>query len=138
MKPIILAVCFTLGLVTSCLAGDYSYISADEMKSRIVEGPTPLIVDIQVEKEYLQHHLPGSVPTYAFPVKNATERDMLHKIVRLFQESDKDIVIVCPRGKGGAKRTYDYLLDEKIPAEKITILTKGIAGWPYNEILDRG
>ena len=38
-------------------------------------------------------------------------------------------MIVCPRGAGGAKRTYDHLLQQGIAAERLLILEKGQEGW---------
>lgn len=126
-----------LGAVTSVYAGDYNYIAAKNMKNIIETGNEVIIVDIQIEKEYQQHHLPGSIATYAYPVKTEAERAQIDKAVQLFQESGKDVVIVCPRGKGGAKRCYDYMLKNNVPSEKIYILEKGIAGWPYKELFEK-
>ncbi len=123
------------GVVTSSQAGDYNYISAEDMKGKIEAKSDVIIVDIQVEKEFNQHHLPGSVATYAYPVKTATERAQIDKAVQLYQQTGNPVVIVCPRGKGGAKRCYDYMMENNVPAEKLSILTKGIAGWPYAEML---
>jgi hypothetical protein len=39
------------------------------------------------------------------------------------------VVIVCPRGAGGARRTYNYLRDKGIAAERLLILEKGQEGW---------
>ena len=39
------------------------------------------------------------------------------------------VVIICPRGAGGATRTYDYLLSQGIAAERLLILEKGQEGW---------
>lgn len=138
MRSLALIMLFFLGAVTSVCAGEYSYISAKDMKSRIETGSEVIIVDIQVEKEFKQHHLPGSIATYAYPVKTETERAQIDKAVQQFQASGKDVVIVCPRGKGGAKRSYDYMLKKNVPSEKIYILEKGIAGWPYQELFEKG
>ncbi|SHO52246.1 rhodanese-like domain-containing protein [Desulfopila aestuarii] len=137
MRLLGLVILFVLGAVTSVCAGDYNYISAKDMKSRIETGSDVIIVDIQIEKEFKQHHLPGSIATYAYPVKTEAERAQIDKAVQRFQESGKDVVIVCPRGEGGAKRCYDYM-KKNVPSEKIYILEKGIAGWPYHELLQKG
>jgi rhodanese-related sulfurtransferase len=123
---------------TSVCAGDYNSISTQDMKSRIETGSEVIIVDIQIEKEFKQHHLPGSIATCAYPVKTETERAQIDKAVQRFQESDNDVVIVCPRGEGGAKGCYDYMQKKNVPSEKIYILEKGIAGWPYQELFQKG
>jgi hypothetical protein len=56
----------------------------------------------------------------------------------MFNQSGNDVVIVCPRGAGGAKRAYDYMRKNNVPSEKLSILEKGIAGWPYKELFEKG
>lgn len=68
-----------------------------------------IIVDIQGEKEFKQHHLPGSVATYAYPVKTDTERAAIDQAVTKYNETGSQVVIVCPRGEGGTKLCYDYM-----------------------------
>lgn len=138
MRLLGLVLFFVLATVTSVCAGDYNYIAAKDMKNRIDTGSEVIIVDIQIEKEFKQHHLPGSIATYAYPVKTEAERAQIDKAVELFHKSGKDVVIVCPRGKGGAKRCNDYMLKKNVPSEKIYILEKGIAGWPYKELFEKG
>ncbi len=138
MRLLALVMFFVLGAVITVCAGDYNYIAAKDMKSRIETGSEIIIVDIQIEKEFKEHHLPGSIATYAYPVKTEAERAQIDKAVQLFQESGKDVVIVCPRGEGGAKRCYDYMQKKNVPSEKIYILEKGIAGWPYKELFEKG
>ena len=46
------------------------------------------------------------------------------------------VVIVCPRGGGGAKRTYEYFAEKGIPADRLFILKGGQAGWPFEELLE--
>lgn len=138
MRSLVLIMFFVLVAATSVCAGDYNYIDAKDMKNRIETGSEVLIVDIQVEKEFKQHHFPGSVATHAYPVKTDAERAQIDKAVKMFQDSGKDVVIVCPRGAGGAKRCYDYMLKKNVPSEKIYILEKGIEGWSYPELMEKG
>lgn len=119
------------------LAASYNYISAEEMKEKITAGEDIIIVDIQVKDEYEQHHLPGSVATYAYPVKSETERAAIDIAVAKYNETGKPVVIVCPRGKGGAKRTYDYMMSQNVLEDKLTILENGMDGWPYQDLLER-
>ncbi|BHH85611.1 rhodanese-like domain-containing protein [Desulforhopalus sp. 52FAK] len=138
MRLLGLIMLLVLGTVVSASAGDYNYIDAKNMKEKIETGSDVIIVDIQVEKEFKEHRLPGSIATYAYPVKTDAERAQIDKAVQMFKESGQDVVIVCPRGKGGAKRCYDYMMKNDVPAEKIYILEKGIAGWPYKEMFEKG
>lgn len=137
MRSVALFMILCLGIASQSVAADYSYITAEEMKGRIEAAGEMIILDIQVEDEFSMHHLPGSVPTYAYPVKTEEERTRIDQVVQLYEQSGKEIVIVCPRGEGGAKRGYDYLVSRDIPAEKITILEKGMAGWPYAELVEK-
>lgn len=138
MRSLFICMLLVLGIVSSAVAGDYNYISSKDMKQKIDAGTELIIVDIQVEKEYKQHRLPGSIATYAYPVKTDKERAMIDKAVEQFSKTGNDVVVVCPRGKGGAKRCYDYMKSQGVPEEKMTILEKGIAGWPFPEILEKG
>jgi rhodanese-related sulfurtransferase len=127
-----------LVMVTSAFAADYNYISPEDMRQRITDDKATIIVDIQVEEEFRQHHLPDSLATFAYPVKTDAERTKIDKAVEEYQKSKDMIVIVCPRGKGGAKRCYDYMKANGVPQEKLYILEKGMAGWPYSEMVMAG
>jgi rhodanese-related sulfurtransferase len=137
MRSILVCVLLVLGFTVSAQAGEYNYISAEEMKGQIEAQSGMIIVDIQVAEEFAQHHLPGSIATYAYPVKTDAERAQIDVAVQEFNASGKPVVIVCPRGAGGAKRCYDYMKEHNVPAEKISILEKGIAGWPFIELLEK-
>lgn len=113
------------------LAGDgpYNYISAAELEARLTANQPVNIVDIQVEEEFAQHHIKGATPTYAYPVKSDTDRAKLDAAVEQLKGNGDPVVVVCPRGAGGAKRTYDYLQQQGIAAERLLILEKGQEGW---------
>lgn len=113
------------------LAGDgpYNYISAAELEARLTANQPVNIVDIQVEEEFAQHHIKGATPTYAYPVKSDTDRAKLDAVVEQLKGNADPVVVVCPRGAGGAKRTYDYLQQQGIAAERLLILEKGQEGW---------
>ena len=119
----------------SAYANSYNYISPDEVKADLSSSRVLLILDIQVEDEFTEHHLPGSVATYAFPVKSDTDRAKLNKVVAVQKETNQKVVIVCPRGKGGAKRSYDFMKENGVSEEKLVILEKGMSGWPYKDIV---
>lgn len=97
-----------------------------------------LIVDIQVEKEFQQQHIPGSLATYAYPVKSEEDRTKLQEALARQKKSGSSVVIVCPRGAGGAKRSYDYLTANGVPEDKLAILEKGMSGWPYKDLTVAG
>jgi len=48
-----------------------------------------------------------------------------------------DIVVVCPKGGGGAKNTIQYLVDQGIEDSRLFILEKGQAEWPYAGLLEK-
>lgn len=118
------------------LAGEYSYISPEALKAQI-ENDTPLhLVDIQVEEEFAAHHLPGAIETCAYPVKSDSDKHKLHKFVAELKKDALPVVIVCPRGGGGAKRAVKYLEAEGIAESRLLILEKGQQGWPYKDMIE--
>lgn len=135
MKISILTVLLVLFVGTNAFAGDYNYISAEKVKDNMMAGTEQIIVDIQVEDEYAQHHLQGSTPTYSYPVKTAGERAKIDAVIKRCKETEQPVVVVCPRGAGGAKRCYDYMASQDVDKDKLFILENGIAGWPYKELL---
>lgn len=123
----LLAVALWLGCSVALAA--YNYISAADLEARLQAGTPTHIVDIQVEADYASHHIRGAQPTYAYPVQSDSDRAKLAAVVDALKADQEPIVIVCPRGGGGATRTYDYLLAQGIAAERLLILEKGQAGW---------
>ncbi|MBK8321455.1 MAG: rhodanese-like domain-containing protein [Betaproteobacteria bacterium] len=119
-------------------AQDYRYIAPDSLKQRLQAGDKPLLIDIQVEKEFSQHHLPGALPTYAYPAKSEAEREKLKPAVSRILASKEDVVIVCPGGGSGAKNTVDYLKSQGVPEKRLLILEKGQKGWPYADLVQKG
>ena len=107
----------------------YNYISAADLETRLTAELPTNIVDIQVEEEFAQHHIKGATPTYAYPVKSDADRGKLDATVEELKANADPVVIVCPRGGGGAKRTYDYLLQQGIAADRLLVLAKGQEGW---------
>ena len=112
-------------------AKDYNYMSAQELKA-MLDSKAPLhLVDIQVEDEFAKHHIEGAVSTCAYPVKSDADKAKLGSALADIQNDALPVVIVCPRGAGGATRTYDYLQEQGVPESRLYILEKGQAGWPY-------
>lgn len=131
-----LLTCLTLLLlsVSTTFAADYNYITPEKVKENITENADMLIVDIQVEKEFKQHHVTGSIATFAYPVKSDEDQLKLNQALKIQKDTGKPVVIVCPRGAGGAKRTYDYLKANGINENDLSILKEGMAGWPYKDL----
>ena len=138
---------FAAGIIflLSCIANtpllaenkQYNYLAPEELKTRIESGDQQCILDIQVQEEYTEHHIKGAVPTYAYPVKTEAEKNRIEAEVAKLAEDEDPIIIVCPRGGGGAERTYDYLLNKGIEPHRLYILEKGQGGWPYEELLEK-
>lgn len=125
---------------TSALAAEpapgYPMISAADLEARLQAGEPTHIVDIQVEDEFSSHHIRGAIATHAYPVKTDADRAKLDAVVEQLLADDAPVVIVCPRGAGGATRTYDYLQSRKVPSERLLILEKGQQGWSCTELTE--
>lgn len=120
------------------LAQTFNYITPADLKKRLESGDKPLLLDIQVEPEYAKHHLPGALPTYAYPAKTDAERAKLKPALSKILASKEEVVIVCPGGGSGAKNTYDFLKSQGVPESRMRILEKGQNGWPYQELVRQG
>ena len=127
-----LLLCCTL-LPLTALAADtpapYNYISAADLEARLTAKEPIHLVDIQVEEEFAKHHITGATATYAYPVKTDAEKAKLQAVLTKIKADKAPVVVICPRGAGGATRTYDYLLSQGIAAERLLILEKGQEGW---------
>ncbi|MCG8615339.1 MAG: rhodanese-like domain-containing protein [Desulfobacterales bacterium] len=136
MKKLILTLFMIAALCTPVCAGEYKYVSAAQVKDWMSSGTPVSIVDIQVKNEFDAHHLKGSIATYSYPVKSDTDKAKLDGTVEALKKNNTPVVVVCPRGKGGAKRCYDYLAGQGIAQDRLLILEKGIAGWPYKNLVE--
>lgn len=115
----------------------WQYYTAEQLKTAI-EGQTPMhLIDIQPEEDYKAHHIVGTVPYYAYPVDTDELRSKLDAAVEEVSKDSDPIIIVCPGGGSGAKRTYAYMMDAGVAAERIYILEKGQKGWPYDDLLEK-
>jgi len=133
------ATALTLALAMPlAIAQQYNYIAPTELKQRLESGSKPILLDIQVEDDYTKHHLPGAVPTYAYPAKTDAERAKLQPTVSQIMASKEDVIIVCPGGGSGAKNTVDYLKAQGVPESRMKILEKGQKGWPFPELVTTG
>ncbi len=114
----------------------FKYYTADQVKESIEKKKDIILLDIQVEKEYNEHHIKGVIPTYAYPVKTDEEKAKLNAALPKL-EGTSPIVIVCPGGAGGAERTYEFLKEKGIKEDRLFILEKGQKAWPYADLLEK-
>jgi rhodanese-related sulfurtransferase len=126
-----IAVMLVVLAAAAAFAADYRYVSPETFKEWQESGKKTVIVDIQVAPEFEKRHFKGAVETNAYPVKSEEERKKLDTVLERIKATQDDVVIVCPRGGGGAKNTYDYLKGKDIDEKRLFILTKGMEGWPY-------
>lgn len=111
----------------------YNYIKAEEVDKRLKEGPSMILVDICPVEQFTKGHIPGSIETHAYPAKTDEEKARLDKALPQITASSDDVVIVCPRGGGGAKNTVDYYKSKGVPEKRLLILEKGMDAWPYEK-----
>jgi rhodanese-related sulfurtransferase len=136
MKKLSIICAAFLGLALPVLAGatDFNFVSAGELKGWLETAKPILLVDIQEQQGFAAHHLKGSLETNAYPVESEAQRTLLAPALELTQAgSFEAMVVVCPRGKGGAKRAYEFLRDQGVPEAKLFILTGGMDKWPHPE-----
>ena len=136
MKRFMYLLAFTLVLcvAVAALAADYRYVQQDTFKQWLESGEKMILVDIQPPADFAKRHFKGALETGAYPVKSDEEKKRLDSILDRINSSQDDVVIVCPRGGGGAKNTWDYLIAKGIPVSRMYILEKGSEGWPYPEL----
>lgn len=134
MKRIIAVALLLLCSATVSMAAEYNYVAPDQFKQWMEKGKDMSIVDIQVPAEFQQHHFKGSLETNSYPVKSAADKQKLDAALPKLSATQNDVVVICPRGGGGAKNTYDYLKEKGIDEKRIYILKEGMQGWPYKEL----
>jgi rhodanese-related sulfurtransferase len=114
----------------------YNYITADETAKLMREAPAKIVlVDIQEKADFTEEHLKGAISTYAYPVKTEEEKARLAALLPEIKP-DQKVIIVCPRGGGGADRAYDFYLSKGIKKENLVTLKDGQYGWPRDRIKD--
>ncbi|MHB1399384.1 MAG: rhodanese-like domain-containing protein [Trichloromonadaceae bacterium] len=126
---LLLALLALLVAAVPTVAGDFNYISAEKLEQMLRQQLPVSIVDIQVEPEFNTAHIKGAHATYAYPVKSAQDQAKLDALLPALSGSDTPVVIVCPRGAGGAERTQQYLAAKGIAPSRLLILEQGQAGW---------
>lgn len=124
-----LLLCCILLPLAALAADPYNYITAAALEARLIAKEPLHLVDIQVEEAFAKHHITGATATYAYPVKTEAEKAKLQAVLSKIKADKAPVVVIDPRGAGGAARTYDYLLSQGIAAERLLILEKGQEGW---------
>lgn len=135
-KVLFFSVALILCLAVPALAENY--VKADQFKQWLAASKPMLIVDIQPAEQFAKNHFKNSIETQAFPAKTDEDKKKLDAILPKLQSSKDPIVIMCPRGKLGAKNTYVHLKGKGIPESRLFILEDGIQGWPYKELFVQG
>ena len=133
----VLCVAALAGVAPAVLAQSYNYVSPADLKQSLEAGEKPFLLDIQVEQDFARHHLPGAMPTYAYPAKSEQETAKLKPAIDKILAGNKDVVIICPGGGQGAKNAYNFLTQQGVAEKRIRILENGQGGWPYPELLSK-
>jgi rhodanese-related sulfurtransferase len=132
VRVFLLITFLTCALATVATAAeDYNYIAAKAVKDRLDAGSPMIIVDICPAQQFAGGHLAGSIETNAYPVKTDAEKGRLAQQLAKLQASADDIVVVCPGGAGGAKRTVDFYKTQGVDEKRLLILEQGMNQWPY-------
>lgn len=129
-------VCTILVIAQGAFAGiDYNFISSNDLMKLLNQKKPVHMIDVQKKNDFLLQHFAHSIGTSAYPVKTPKDTDKIRQVLDSITKTDKQIVIIGPRGTRASKRTVAYLLKRGIAPERIAILKKGTRGWPTPEIL---
>ena len=104
---------------------------------KITEAP-PEYPATSTAADFTKQHLPGVIETNSFPDKSDEEKARLNKALPAINAGKAQVIVLCPRGKSGAKNSYDYLQSKGVVENRLRILEGGIADWPYAEMLVKG
>ena len=115
-------------LMVSVPAIAANYVKPAEFKQWLDGKRDMVIVDVQPAAEFSQHHFKDAIETNAFPGKNDEEKMRLDRTLPVINASESAVVIVCPRGGGGARNAYEYLKSKGVVEQRLYILEKGIEG----------
>jgi rhodanese-related sulfurtransferase len=112
-------------------ADGYNYISPTDLQKRLQAKSPMILLDICPVEQFAKGHIPGAIETNAYPVDTDEQRERLAKVLPQIQASKDDVIILCPRGGGGAKKTFDFYKSKGIDEKRLLILEKGMDAWPY-------
>jgi rhodanese-related sulfurtransferase len=116
---------------TLTAAADYNYITAEDLNDRLGADSPMILIDICTVDQFAKGHIKGSIETNAYPVKTVEEKARLAEHLDTLKASTDDVVIVCPRGGGGAKNTVDFYRDNGVEVSRLLILKKGMDKWQF-------
>lgn len=112
-----------------CRKSGYNYITVQEVKARLDAGDhengTMVITTAQTEKEYSTGYIQAAVPTYARPLKTDEDFAKLIPLLNKVKDTDEDIVFICPRGRSGAERPYDYFKEHGVAESRMMVMEGG-------------
>jgi len=120
------------------LASNYNYVTPEEFKKWLETGKKVIIVDIQPHDDFVKHHFKGAIETNAYPADTDDLKKRLDKALSVINQSNAPVVIICPRGRKGAERSYDYLKSKGVDEKRLLILKGGVADFPYKELFVSG
>lgn len=129
---------FALTLMTATTALAANFIESEDLKKLMDQKQELILVDIQPATDFEKHHLPGSIETNAFPAKTDEQKARLDKVLPIISQSKAPVIVICPRGKTGAKNSYDYLISKGVDEKRLRILEDGIAGWEFEQMFVKG
>lgn len=117
--------------VSASVEEEYKYISPEALQTRIKASDTSMIIlDICPAEQFAKGHIPGAIETNASPVQRPEETARLEAALPKLV-GNKDIIVICPGGGGGAKRTVDLYKSRGIDPKRLLILENGMNKWPY-------
>jgi rhodanese-related sulfurtransferase len=112
-------------------AKEYNYITAEDLNARLEADSSMILIDICTADQFAKGHIKGAIETNAYPVKTDEEKARLAEHLPTVKASADDIIVICPRGGGGAKNTVDFYRAKGIEADRLLILEKGMDKWPF-------
>lgn len=116
-----------------CKKSGYNYISIEEVKARLDAGDhkngSMAIMTSQTEKEYKTGYIKAAFPTYARPLKTDADFAKLIPFLNKVKDTNEDIVFICPRGRSGAERPYDYFKKNGISEKRLMVMEGGQAAF---------
>lgn len=109
---------------------NYNYISPEDVKAHIdagdVESGAVLMVSSQTEEELAVSHMKGKLITNnARPLKTVDDYAKLEPSYEIIKDTDAPVILICPGGKSGATRQFDYFVAKGIDADRLMILENG-------------
>lgn len=122
---------FIIASSAFAMKAEYNYMNAASLQLAVEKNADIAIVDIQEADAFKAHHIKGAIETCAYPVKSTDDKAKFSKTLSQLKNSAQPVVVICPRGKGGAERTVNYLAEHGIAPYRLFILTDGQDGWPY-------